>query len=569
MKLFKRFYCALLVCAPIIAILALAARATTSAAEPNNPVFATVTIASLDDLQTAVSKVAEKLERQDMANVIFELARSQKYVALLDPEKPITIAFATNGDTVAPFVRVPLTDFEPDALDALKGLLEDRLDEFELELRVSDAGLYVGQKALMDFILSIPEEKLNIAPSAVSERAPLFAFDLNLTNAPEEILEAGASALRLKLAEGLSELEDDEQINQLDQIFDYLFDVFECVETMRVAFTIDESCAFVATFAASVKEGSFLADELERSQQTPTRWSALTSLPNSIYGNISTGVVSERDKELTKNAYAGLPELWDSLDELDVIVDDPENYELAKELLELLQKSAEKDGELDVNDSGLAILARPAAIIAGSVEAATEELREALGRIAARLQAENAKFNDFIALDAEKIDDFDVSKITIPMSEFCDLGNYADKSIAIRAAFAKDAVVLAIALADQEGKELDELLAQVLAATKSPAPQPTDSILDLSQLAVLAQDILTSLSDEIELTDEAIATLKCVSENHDAKIVFSSQYADNLLKMQMTASGSIVDSIKAIVDNIEEAKLEDSGEDVDDLFDEE
>ncbi len=569
MKLFKRFYCALLVCAPIIAILALAARATTSAAEPNNPVFATVTIASLDDLQTAVSQVAEKLERQDMANVIFELARSQKYVALLDPEKPITIAFATNGDTVAPFVRVPLTDFEPDALDALKGLLEDRLDEFELELRVSDAGLYVGQKALMDFILSIPEEKLNIAPSAVSERAPLFAFDLNLTNAPEEILEAGASALRLKLAEGLSELEDDEQINQLDQIFDYLFDVFECVETMRVAFTIDESCAFVATFAASVKEGSFLADELERSQQTPTRWSALTSLPNSIYGNISTGVVSERDKELTKNAYAGLPELWDSLDELDVIVDDPENYELAKELLELLQKSAEKDGELDVNDSGLAILARPAAIIAGSVEAATEELREALGRIAARLQAENAKFNDFIALDAEKIDDFDVSKITIPMSEFCDLGNYADKSIAIRAAFAKDAVVLAIALADQEGKELDELLAQVLAATKSPAPQPTDSILDLSQLAVLAQDILTSLSDEIELTDEAIATLKCVSENHDAKIVFSSQYADNLLKMQMTASGSIVDSIKAIVDNIEEAKLEDSGEDVDDLFDEE
>ena len=569
MKLFKRFYCALLVCAPIIAILALAARATTSAAEPNNPVFATVTIASLDDLQTAVSKVAEKLERQDMANVIFELARSQKYVALLDSEKPITIAFATNGDTVAPFVRVPLTDFEPDALDALKGLLEDRLDEFELELRVSDAGLYVGQKALMDFILSIPEEKLNIAPSAVSERAPLFAFDLNLTNAPEEILEAGASALRLKLAEGLSELEDDEQINQLDQIFDYLFDVFECVETMRVAFTIDESCAFVATFAASVKEGSFLADELERSQQTPTRWSALTSLPNSIYGNISTGVVSERDKELTKNAYAGLPELWDSLDELDVIVDDPENYELAKELLELLQKSAEKDGELDVNDSGLAILARPAAIIAGSVEAATEELREALGRIAARLQAENAKFNDFIALDAEKIDDFDVSKITIPMSEFCDLGSYADKSIAIRAAFAKDAVVLAIALADQEGKELDELLAQVLAATKSPAPQPTDSILDLSQLAVLAQDILTSLSDEIELTDEAIATLKCVSENHDAKIVFSSQYADNLLKMQMTASGSIVDSIKAIVDNIEEAKLEDSGEDVDDLFDEE
>lgn len=569
MKLFKRFYCALLVCAPIIAILALAARATTSAAEPNNPVFATVTIASLDDLQTAVSKVAEKLERQDMANVIFELARSQKYVALLDPEKPITIAFATNGDTVAPFVRVPLTDFEPDALDALKGLLEDRLDEFELELRVSDAGLYVGQKALMDFILSIPEEKLNIAPSAVSERAPLFAFDLNLTNAPEEILEAGASALRLKLAEGLSELEDDEQINQLDQIFDYLFDVFECVETMRVAFTIDESCAFVATFAASVKEGSFLADELERSQQTPTRWSALTSLPNSIYGNISTGVVSERDKELTKNAYAGLPELWDSLDELDVIVDDPENYELAKELLELLQKSAEKDGELDVNDSGLAILARPAAIIAGSVEASTEELREALGRIAARLQAENAKFNDFIALDAEKIDDFDVSKITIPMSEFCDLGNYADKSIAIRAAFAKDAVVLAIALADQEGKELDELLAQVLAATKSPAPQPTDSILDLSQLAVLAQDILTSLSDEIELTDEAIATLKCVSENHDAKIVFSSQYADNLLKMQMTASGSIVDSIKAIVDNIEEAKLEDSGQDVDDLFDEE
>ena len=569
MKLFKRFYCALLVCAPIIAILALAARATTSAAEPNNPVFATVTIASLDDLQTAVSKVAEKLERQDMANVIFELARSQKYVALLDPEKPITIAFATNGDTVAPFVRVPLTDFEPDALDALKGLLEDRLDEFELELRVSDAGLYVGQKALMDFILSIPEEKLNIAPSAVSERAPLFAFDLNLTNAPEEILEAGASALRLKLAEGLSELEDDEQINQLDQIFDYLFDVFECVETMRVAFTIDESCAFVATFAASVKEGSFLADELERSQQTPTRWSALTSLPNSIYGTISTGVVSERDKELTKNAYAGLPELWNSLDELDVIVDDPENYELAKELLELLQKSAEKDGELDVNDSGLAILARPAAIIAGSVEAATEELREALGRIAARLQAENAKFNDFIALDAEKIDDFDVSKITIPMSEFCDLGNYADKSIAIRAAFAKDAVVLAIALADQEGKELDELLAQVLAATKSPAPQPTDSILDLSQLAVLAQDILTSLSDEIELTDEAIATLKCVSENHDAKIVFSSQYADNLLKMQMTASGSIVDSIKAIVDNIEEAKLEDSGQDVDDLFDEE
>ncbi|MBQ9370799.1 MAG: hypothetical protein IJU03_01240 [Thermoguttaceae bacterium] len=569
MKLFKRFYCALLVCAPIIAILALAARATTSAAEPNNPVFATVTIASLDDLQTAVSKVAEKLERQDMANVIFELARSQKYVALLDPEKPITIAFATNGDTVAPFVRVPLTDFEPDALDALKGLLEDRLDEFELELRVSDAGLYVGQKALMDFILSIPEEKLNIAPSAVSERAPLFAFDLNLTNAPEEILEAGASALRLKLAEGLSELEDDEQINQLDQIFDYLFDVFECVETMRVAFTIDESCAFVATFAASVKEGSFLADELERSQQTPTRWSALTSLPNSIYGTISTGVVSERDKELTKNAYAGLPELWDSLDELDVIVDDPENYELAKELLELLQKSAEKDGELDVNDSGLAILARPAAIIAGSVEASTEELREALGRIAARLQAENAKFNDFIALDAEKIDDFDVSKITIPMSEFCDLGNYADKSIAIRAAFAKDAVVLAIALADQEGKELDDLLAQVLAATKSPAPQPTDSILDLSQLAVLAQDILTSLSDEIELTDEAIATLKCVSENHDAKIVFSSQYADNLLKMQMTASGSIVDSIKAIVDNIEEAKLEDSGQDVDDLFDEE
>ncbi len=569
MKLFKRFYCALLVCAPIIAILALAARATTNAAEPNNPVFATVTIASLDDLQTAVSKVAEKLERQDMANVIFELARSQKYVALLDPEKPITIAFATNGDTVAPFVRVPLTDFEPDALDALKGLLEDRLDEFELELRVSDAGLYVGQKALMDFILSIPEEKLNIAPSAVSERAPLFAFDLNLTNAPEEILEAGASALRLKLAEGLSELEDDEQINQLDQIFDYLFDVFECVETMRVAFTIDESCAFVATFAASVKEGSFLADELERSQQTPTRWSALTSLPNSIYGNISTGVVSERDKELTKNAYAGLPELWDSLDELDVIVDDPENYELAKELLELLQKSAEKDGELDVNDSGLAILARPAAIIAGSVEAATEELREALGRIAARLQAENAKFNDFIALDAEKIDDFDVSKITIPMSEFCDLGNYADKSIAIRAAFAKDAVVLAIALADQEGKELDELLAQVLAATKSPAPQPTDSILDLSQLAVLAQDILTSLSDEIELTDEAIATLKCVSENHDAKTAFSSQYAANLLKMQMTASASIVDSIKAIVDNIEEAKLEDSGQDVDDLFDEE
>ncbi|MBR4751927.1 MAG: hypothetical protein IK077_09220, partial [Thermoguttaceae bacterium] len=378
MKLFKRFYCALLVCAPIIAILALAARATTSAAEPNNPVFATVTIASLDDLQTAVSQVAEKLERQDMANVIFELARSQKYVALLDSEKPITIAFATNGDTVAPFVRVPLTDFEPDALDALKGLLEDRLDEFELELRVSDAGLYVGQKALMDFILSIPEEKLNIAPSAVSERAPLFAFDLNLTNAPEEILEAGASALRLKLAEGLSELEDDEQINQLDQIFDYLFDVFECVETMRVAFTIDESCAFVATFAASVKEGTFLADELERSQQTPTRWSALTSLPNSIYGNISTGVVSERDKELTKNAYAGLPELWDSLDELDVIVDDPENYELAKELLELLQKSAEKDGELDVNDSGLAILARPAAIIAGSVEAATEALREAL-----------------------------------------------------------------------------------------------------------------------------------------------------------------------------------------------
>ena len=572
MKLFKRFAASLLAFVACCAFVSFTTSANSRADEPESPVFATVTIASLDDLQAAAMRVAEKLEKQDQAKILFDFARSQKLIGALDSTQPIRLAFATDNNTVAPFSRIAILDPESEAIKEFIETIVARIGNLDGEARVKDNAIYVSQAAIMDFITSIPLEKLAITHEESNAPSPIVAIDLNLLNLPKEMLEAGSSTLRLMVAEAISELDSEEQVEQLDKLFDYIFDALDCVETLRASIALDNTCALVATLTATFKDGSFLADEFARSQQSPTRWAALTNLPNSIYSDVSTAVVSERVRELAKGAYSELSEVAEILDSsrpITAIIDEPENYQLVKELLALLEKAAEKSSELDVFDSGFAFLARPAAIVAGSSEASTQEYREILGKIAERLIKENAKFNEYIALDAEEFEGYSVSKITLPMKEFCALESYSDASIVVRLALASDAVVFSVALVDDNGAQLDETLKTVLAESKKTTPQPTEAVFELSQLALLAKNILQSLEGEVELTDEARATLECVASNTDAKITFRNEFRDNKLTAQAIASGSIIDSIKAIVDNVEEAKAKNSGEDIDDIFDEE
>ena len=560
-------------------VFAVGARAEDSNAAPEKTatVFATCSVASFNDLANVAERAADAINYKAQFDALREFAQESIGSSFFDLERPVSFAILADGESVAPALSCPLRD-NPDQekIEAFlqrvrEGVVKIDAKKFEnLEIKhfiqgstlwayLADKGL---DEATLKAALDSAREEFDAPFADVPEDStPILAFDLNFTKLPKELIEAACAICRQKLAEIASE---EDVAEQIDQTFAYYFDAFNCVKRARATLAVDRDANLVSYLELSLRNKSFLAEQLEKSKEAQTRWAAIAELPNPIFVSVDAGVLAEQTKKYNANHFKQTTE-ENVLNQLDVLVDDPEDFELAKKIVEIVFNAIAADLKADRFDGGFAMLADPPAIVFAAEEASPKELKEAFKLIVERVAKDVDDLDQCVKIDAENVDGFDVSKIDLPCDKISSNLNpyFKGKSIVARLAFGENAVAFVLGL---DAEQVEPIFAQILAKSAERAPQPTASTFDFAAAAKLLQGFL-DLQDDVR--DVAMQSVDRVADAKNAKIVVEESYDDAVAKVKTTVGADLFAAIADVVKLNVQVDVEDDGGDIDDLFDDE
>ena len=536
--------------------------APVAADEPR--VVASFSVSSVDGLWNGGERVADAMKYGDLVKGIRGLFNARVKSDLLDPAKPLGVIVATNGDEVAAFGYLPLLkpeEFDEAALAGLKEkLLEIDQNLFQsAEFFVANGALIVGKESQKNLISSVPADAFSV-PS--QDATTLFYAQINFEALPQEFVEAGAAILRQKLAEMVGDENDDELLS-VDRALANYSELVSSLKSIQWTLAVDADSNLVSDFVLTAKPETDLAESIAKTAQTPTRWRAIAETPNAITISIDAGDCSTTSfkvdaEQLRRAIHKNLEEMFD------VLKDDPETLEFAKEIAEHVENAIVADIPSETYDCGFAISSEPLALVFGSNCAAPNELQAALEKLVERLrETDSASTCEFTK---EEIEGYSVLGATIPLDGVSDEipAFFQGKTVGVKVGFAKDAVLVVAALDPDSANATFE---RVATGSKETGPQTGESFFDASELAKAVQSVLATRDD---VRPQAMKSIEAFVKAEDARIVSVQSYEGGVLQVKTTVRRGFFAPLGDVLRiNLMSGGNGDEGQDIDDIFDDE
>ena len=535
--------------------------APVAADEPR--VIASFSVSSVDGLWNGGERGADAMKYGDLVKGIRGLFNARVKSDLLDPAKPLGVIVATNGDEVAAFGYRPLLkpeEFDEAALAGLKEkLLEIDQNLFQsAEFFVANGALIVGKESQKNLISSVPADAFAV-PSGDAET--LVGVQINFEALPQEFVEAGSAVLRQKLAEMVGDENDDELLS-VDRALANYSELVSSLKSIQWTLAADADSNLVSDFVLTAKPETDLAESLAKTAQTPTRWRAIADTPNAIAISIDAGDCSTTSfkvdaEHLRRAIHKNLEEMFD------VLKDDPETLEFAKEIAEHVENAIVADIPSETYDSGFAISAEPLALVFGSNCAAPNELQTALEKLVERLRETESVAIGEVA--KEEIGGYSVLGSTIPLDGVSDeIPFFKGKSVGVKIGFSKDAVLVVAALDPDSANATFE---RVATGSKETGPQTGESFFDASELAKAIQSVLATRDD---VRPQAMKSIEAFVKAEDARIVSVQSYEGGVLQVKTTVRRGFFAPLGDVLRiNLMGGGNGDEGQDIDDIFDDE
>lgn len=539
------------------------------AADAAPKVIASLSAAATDELWGGAERIADVMKYGDFVKGIRGVVNLQIKTNQFDSSKPFGAIVATDGNEVVAFGYLPLA--KPEEIDesalaamkeraanAFKGALGEG-NEFAADFFVLNGALIVGKESQKDLIAAIPADAF-AAPS--EDGTTLTKLILNVDAAPKEFVEAGASLLRQRLAE-LVDDENEDELSSIDRALANYSELVASVKSLQWRLAIDADSNLVSRLTVTPKRGGDLAASMTKTAQTKTRWSAVAETPNLILSSVTAGDSSFMN--LKGDAESVRRSIHDNIiSALDVLKDEPENYELAKEVAGHVENALVADIESDSYDSGVAISSDPFAVVLAGTLAAPGELQAAVEKLVERLRKENDSFGE---LTKEDVEGYAVQSLTVALD---DVSNeipdfFSGKKLGVKLGFSSDAMILVATLDPETTASIFERVAR---GSHETAPQPNESFFDVAELAKALLSVFSTLDN---VAPEALKSIESFANAENARIVAVTSYNDGVYESTTTIQNGFFKTLGDVlrINLASGGGNGDEGQDLDELFDEE
>ncbi|MBQ9874575.1 MAG: hypothetical protein IJM30_08930 [Thermoguttaceae bacterium] len=532
-------------------------------------IIASVSTPSENGVWEAVDLIADSMKFGDMARGFRDLANARfPFLEKVAKTKQIGFAVATDGDDVFPFAFVPLKNegsLESSEVAELEKKAKELTKLDDISLFVANSTLFATQAKFKDSIPTSVDDFEQIKPNE-NEKILLNA-DVDLAAIPEELLEAGFAAFRQSASQNLSDLDALER-ERLESVLTFYSKIVASLKRIAVKVSVDPEANFVVESSVECKEDGDLAPLFKANNDVKTRWSSFADSSNSILVSISAG---NQQFELFKNFRVEQIQNVVSrnlLDQLDSLLDDPEDFEIAKRLVKLYEKMLISVAESDSEDVGFAVESEPFLVKFGIAFSSPDDLREALKILVERMKRDFENLDKFVALDAEEIEGFSVSKLDLPVVELTPspISYFKDKSLTARLGVGKNATVLVFGLTPSD---VDAAFVQILNASKETNPLPQADFFDFAPLARFLGVVFEDAGN-LQLRPALKRALDKIGAAENAKMTTQGNCVENVASIKFTVQNGV---FKALGDSIRLA-LASGGQDeeevdLDDAFDEE
>lgn len=573
MKIFKKTLNALRrinisACVTALAVTLISLIASGVHAAPYNPpkILASVTIPSESSAWNALERLADEMKFAEVVKGARELLNANSpYLAALDSDSPIGFVVATDGDAVFFFGYFPLANTESldeEAINSLEAEIQAVSKIDDIELLVKDSKLFVTLSEFKDVIPTNLEscENSNSASNDVS----ILNVDVDVDAIPGEFVEAGFAALRQKISEQASD-ETSLSAANLNLLLKQYSSIIDSLKNIKIDLLVDAESNFVIKTSIAWKPESEIAKQLKASHETKTRWSSLISSGNAIFAAVSSGKTSDLFKEYQLDQFNNVayPNI---LEQLEVLIDDPEDYEFAKQLAELLKSEEIASIEAGMFDSGIALGTDPLLLKVGTSVSAPEAVKEALKLTAERVRKDFADLDKYLVIDAEEINGFSISKLNLPIAVVCDepANYFTGKALTVSIGIDDKSFALVAGL---EPNQVDVEFAKLLLDAQELKATPKQQFFDLAPLAKITLEVLSSI-DELEPVTRQ--SLEKVAGAQNVKLITEEDFIDNTLTVNFTLQSGIFKTAGELIRlGLRGPLSEDNSSDLDDVFDEE
>ncbi|MBR0226151.1 MAG: hypothetical protein IJL92_08855 [Thermoguttaceae bacterium] len=567
---FKNKLGALLVVATFLSALAavsvpsFASGADESVAKKAPEVVASLRFSGTDDLWNNSEKIADVMKYKEILQGVRGLLKIRAKMDVIDPSREWGVVVATDGDTIAAFGYLPLANPEEfDDLDVAEFMVNVqqlfKTPMPKLDAYVESGFLLIFNRDQDSIVTSLPFESYG-APKQEGD-ASLLSLDINFDALPKELVEAGAALVRQKLAE-IAENESAYDQQSVDHALAKYSDLINSLKQLRWSFTVDNDANLVSDLVLTTNPESPVAESLVKTSQTQTKWNAIAETPNAILAAAEAGVVFSPNlkgdvESLRKSIHDNL------LNSLDILIDDPENFEIAKEIVGHVEEALVANLESEVYDNGLAVASDPLSVIFANSCAAPDQIKTATDLLIKRLKKTNPELAE--AFKEEKVVDYDVTSVELELNSISDeLPTFLKgKTLTVKYGVNSDSLLV---VASFDASHAMSEFTRVAESSREKTPQKNESFYDLSQLAKALQIVLASYDN---VRPQASRSVDAFANAEDAKIVFTREFRGNVVELKSTVKS---DFFKALGDVMRINFMScngDEGEDVDDLFNDE
>jgi len=531
---------------------------------PQTTPFISVAIPSANAVWDAAEALGAEMKYLETVQGLREIAFNDGLLKTLDPSKPIEICLATDGNDVFVYGRLSLAEpVDASSVERLKEVIAERnADEVFDEVFIEGSTLvFCGSKykSLVPIDAALPS--FDYAQDAV------FVVDFRAGAIPREFLEVAFAGLRQQLAEANAN-ESEVALEDLEGVLTFYSEIIDSLEDFRYTLRVDAERNLVSTFTIVAKPEGELAQILEKSRDSQTRWNVVANMPNAVFAVANSQEQTDAIKKFQKNQLENVT-YRNVLDQLDVLIDSPEDFEVAKKIVEAIKNEALATIESGTSDAGIAFGADPVLFDFAWSICKPKELRDALRLLVEHMIKNNPDVAKYVALETKTVEGYAVSEINLPID---DLGAqspeyFKGKALTVRFGIDNGSAISVFGL---NADDADAEFARIAKGSKDVEPASLRSSFDFAPLALLLHDIVSS---EGSARPVALETLETIGSCKGARLTSEQRFSEKSVDVDLivekgffNALGDVIRiNLAAAISNGADV---DEGEDLDDLFDE-
>lgn len=527
-------------------------------------IISSLTIPSKNSIWKAIEQIGTEMEFAEIVKGTRQLIESKfDSIAKLNPSQPLGVAVATNGNDIFVFAFLPLRNNEvltDDKLTILKDSINTQINiPFEIDLVVKNSTLFITQSKFRELLPN--NANAVFKTENIKDETQLFDLVINFEKIPREFMEAGLATFRQKLAEQTSA--SSESLKSQELLLAYYSNILNSLANIKISALLDENKNFVLRTDVTGKSESVLAKQFNKLSSAKTRWNNVMNAHNLAFATIAFGQQPEELKDYQRYQFNEVI-CKNLLEQLDNILDEPQDYEIAKQLTDILIAEIAASIENGRFDSGIALSSDPLVFTMGATINKPRELQKGVQLVAERISQEVDAFDNYIKIDAEKSNGFSITKLDLPIVALTQTPQeyLENKLIVLRLGISEDAVTFALGL-DQS--IVDSEFAKLIAGTQELNDVPNQCVLDFAQLA----KIIKSTVMQPNFSPTTLNSINAIANASEIKISFQNKYDINSLKSEYIISRGVFKTLGKIIRiNLYGAK-EDDSQDMDAIFEEE